>query len=112
MAQGAITRLTYERLGILLTDAPAYKENSSKISDLIRVQSFDYGFSHESLDVKAIGSDSLLTRKVGGQSPIVRAPNVNCNIEYYFCEGRNENSAGLYIGKDGSVLKNIITSTP
>ena len=111
MAQGAITRLTYERLGILLTDAPAYKENGSKIRDLLRVQSFDYGFAHESLDVKAIGSDSLLTRKIGGQSPIVRAPNVNCNIEYYFCEGRNENSAGLYIGKDGSILKNIITST-
>ena len=111
MAQGAITRLTYERLGILLTDAPAYKENGSKISDLLRVQSFDYGFAHESLDVKGIGSDRLLTRKIGGQSPIVRAPNVNCSINYYFCEGRNEDKAGLYIGRDGSILKNIITST-
>lgn len=111
MAQEAITRLTYERLGILLTDAPAYKENGSKVSDLIRVQSFDYGFTHESLDVKSIGSDSLTTREIGGQSPIVRAPNVNCNIEYYFCEGKNEQTAGFYIGQDGSVLKNIINSS-
>ena len=110
MAQGAITRLTYERLGILLTDAPAYKESGTKIMDLMRVQSMDYGFAHESLDIKAIGSDKLVTRVAGGQSPIVRAPNVNCNIEYLFSEGQNESKAGLYIGQDGSVLKNIIES--
>ena len=99
MAQGTITRLTYERLGILLTDAPAYKENGTKYTDLIRVQSMDYGFSHQAVDVKAVGSDKLVTRN--GQSPIVRAPDVNCNIEYLFAEGQNEIAAGLHIGKDG-----------
>ena len=109
MAQGTITRLTYERLGILLTDAPAYKENGTKYTDLIRVQSMDYGFSHQAVDVKAVGSDKLVTRN--GQSPIVRAPDVNCNIEYLFAEGQNEIAAGLHIGKDGSVLKNFLQNS-
>lgn len=106
MAQGTITRLTYERLGILLTDAPAYKEGGTKYTDLIRVQSMDYGFSHQAVDIKAVGSDKLVTRN--GQSPIVRAPDVNCNIEYLFAEGQNEIAAGLHVGKDGSVLKNFL----
>lgn len=109
MAQGTLTRLTYERLGILLTDAPAYKERGSQYTDLIRVQSMDYGFTHQALDIKAIGSDKLVTRN--GQSPVVRAPDVNCNIEYLFAEGQNEIGAGLHVGKDGSVLKNFFDST-
>lgn len=109
MAQGTLTRLTYERLGILLTDAPAYKENGTKYTDLIRVQSMDYGFTHQALDIKAIGSDRLVTRD--GQSPVVRAPDVNCGIQYLFAEGQNEIGAGLHIGKDGSVLKNFFEST-
>jgi len=109
VAQGTITRLTYERLGILLTDAPAYKESGTKYTDLIRVQSMDYGFSHQAVDIKAVGSDKLVTRN--GQSPIVRAPDVNCNIEYLFAEGQNEIAAGLYVGKDGSVLKNFLQNS-
>jgi len=109
VAQGTITRLTYERLGILLTDAPAYKEGGTKYTDLIRVQSMDYGFSHQAVDIKAVGSDKLVTRS--GQSPIVRAPDVNCNIEYLFAEGQNEIAAGLHVGKDGSVLKNFLQNS-
>ena len=109
MAQGTISRLTYERLGILLTDAPAYKESGTKYTDLIRVQSMDYGFSHQAVDIKAVGSDKLVTRN--GQSPIVRAPDVNCNIEYLFAEGQNEIAAGLHVGKDGSVLKNFLQNS-
>ena len=109
MAQGTITRLTYERLGILLTDAPAYKESGTKYTDLIRVQSMDYGFSHQAVDIKAVGSDKLVTRN--GQSPIVRAPDVNCNIEYLFAEGQNEIAAGLHVGKDGSILKNFLETS-
>ena len=109
MAQGTLTRLTYERLGILLTDAPAYKESGTKYTDLIRVQSMDYGFTHQALDIKAIGSDKLVTRN--GQSPVVRAPDVNCGIQYLFAEGQNEIGAGLYIGREGSVLKNFFEST-
>ena len=105
MAQGTLTRLTYERLGILLTDAPAYKESGTKYTDLIRVQSMDYDFSHNSVDVKGIGSDSLLSRN--GQSPVVVAPDVNCKIQYLFSEGKNEIGAGFYIGKQGSMFKNF-----
>lgn len=106
MAQGVISRLTYERLGILLTDAPAYKESGSTYGDLIRVQSLDYGFEQQSVDIKAVGSDKLVTRN--GQSPVVREPNVNCNINYLFSEGQNEIQAGLHVGKDASILSNFL----
>ena len=109
MAQGTINRLTYERLGILLTDAPAYKESGSRYSDLIRVQSMDYSFTHQATDIKGVGSDGLITRS--GQSPIIRAPDINCSINYLFAEGQNEIAAGLYMGADGSVLKNIVESS-
>ena len=109
MAQGTINRLTYERLGILLTNAPAYKEQGSKYADLVRVQSMSYGFSHKAIDVKGVGSDRLFTRN--GQSPVIQAPDVNCNIEYLFCEGQNESRAGLYIGERSSILKNFISSS-
>ena len=103
-----MTRLTYERLGIILTDAPAYKESGTKYGDLIRVQSMDYGFNHQAVDIKSIGSDKLVVRRQ--QSPILRAPDVNCNIEYFFAEGQNEIKAGLYVGRDGSILKNFLTN--
>lgn len=106
MAKGVISRLTYERLGVMLTDSPAYKQNGSVFEDLIRVQSMEYGFSHQSIDIKSVGSDKLVTR--GGQSPVIRAPDVNCSINYLFSEGQNEYNAGLFIGKEGSILKNLI----
>ena len=109
MAQGTITRLTYERLGILLTDAPAYKESGTKYTDLIRVQSMDYNFTHKSVDVKGIGSDSLLTKN--GQSPVLVSPDVNCSIQYLFSEAKNEIAAGFYIGREASVLKNFLKSS-
>lgn len=112
MAQGLLTRLTHERLGVLITDSPAYKfsnefvvelSNPSKYTDLTRIQSVQYDFSHQAIDVKAIGSDKLVTR--GGSSPIVRAPDVSCSMEYFFSEGQNEIAAGFYLGRDSSVLK-------
>jgi hypothetical protein len=109
VAQGAITRLTYERLGILATDSPAYKNVPAEYIDFIRVQDFNYSFSHVAQDIKSIGSDSLITRD--GQSPVLRAPDVNCSINYLFSEGQNELAAGLFIGKSASVVKDFISSS-
>lgn len=106
MAQGLMDRLTYERLGVILTDAPAYKESGSKYKDLIRVQNMSYDLTHQSIDIKAIGSDKLVTRD--GQSPVVRAPDISCDIGYLFTHGLNENSIGFHLGEDGSVLKNFL----
>ena len=44
------TRLTYERLGILVSDFPAYKEGGTTSGNLVRVQSMDYSFSHPAVD--------------------------------------------------------------
>jgi len=106
MVQGVMDRLTYERLGVILTDAPAYKESGSKYKDLIRVQNMSYELTHQAIDIKAVGSDALVTR--GGQSPVVRAPDVSCDIGYLFTHGLNESSIGFHLKEDGSILKNFL----
>ena len=108
MAQGLVDRLTYERIGILLSDSPAFKESGSKFKNLIRVQNMNYGFSHNSIDVKEIGSDALVTK--GLRSPVLRAPDVNCEISYFFAGAFNENAAGLYSGANGSILKKMLNN--
>ena len=109
------SRITYEKLGVLVTDFPAYKENGTTSGDLIRVQSMNFGFAHPGLDVKEVGSDELVQREVtnngitsrNGESPIIRQPEVNCEINYYFSSGENERAIGFYTYSDGSVLKNF-----
>ena len=105
MARGKVNRITYERFGILVSDFPAYKENGTLSGDLTRVQSMSYGFQHPALDVKSVGSDQLITQ--GGESPIVRQPEVNCDISYIFSSGENEETIGFHLGSDGSILKNF-----
>jgi len=108
MAECIPTRLTYERLGVLVTDFPAYKENGTTSGNLIRVQSLDYSFQHPAVDVKSIGSDQFIYRN--NESPIIRQPDVNCNISYLFSSGENETSLGLHLGSDGSILKKFLES--
>ena len=102
------TRLTYERLGILVSDFPAYKEGGTTSGNLVRVQSMDYSFSHPAVDVKSIGSDSFMTK--GGESPIIRNADVSCNIQYLFSSGENEKLLGLHVGADGSIFKSRFDS--
>jgi len=102
-----MTRLTHERLGVLFSDAPAYKEYamSSILFDAIRVQSIEYAFVNQSVDVKALGSDKFITR--GFQSPVVKSPDVSFSMNYLFAEGKNEIGANLYIGKNYSLFRNF-----
>jgi len=102
-----MTRLTHERLGVLFSDAPAYKEYamSSKLADAIRVQSIEYAFVNQSVDVKAVGSDKFIAREF--QSPVVRSPDVSFSMNYFFAEGKNEIASNLYIGKNYSLFRNF-----
>jgi hypothetical protein len=102
------SRITYEKLGVLVTDFPAYKEAGTTSGQLIRVQNMNFGFQHPAIDVKEIGSDELVqnvTQK-DGESPIIRQPEVSCEIEYLFSSGENERAIGFYTYSDGSVFKN------
>jgi hypothetical protein len=103
MGKSKVDRITYERFGILVTDFPAYKQAGSTSGDLTRIQSFDYNFSHPAIDIKAIGSDRLITQDL--ESPIVRQPEVECNLSYIFSSGENEEKIGFHLGSDASVLK-------
>lgn len=109
MAQGVIDRLTYERLGILLTNSPGFKEEGSIYRNLIRVQGMNYSFTHVSSDIKAIGSDRLITRNY--QSPVIRGPEVNCAISYLFAGAINEKSAGFHLSQEYSILKDFINKS-
>lgn len=109
MAQGVISHLTYERLGVLVSDFPAYKTTPYTSGDLMRVQSLNFGFSHPAIDVKAVGSDVLMTKD--GNSPIVRQPDVTCEIDYIFTSGENESDIGFHLGSDASVFKKYFEAT-
>lgn len=98
-------RFTYEKFGVLVSDFPAYKENGTTSGNLIRVQDLNYQFQHPTLDVKQIGSDDLVQKNF--DSPIVRQPEINCNINYLFSSGENEEAIGLYTYSNASILKNF-----
>lgn len=102
-----MTRLTHERIGVLFSDAPAYKEYamSSMLSDTIRIQNIEYSFINQSVDVKAVGSDKFISR--GLQSPVTRSPDVSFSMNYFFAEGKNEIASNLYIGKNYSLFRNF-----
>lgn len=98
-------RLTYDKLGILLTNSPGYKQGGSQYKNLIRVQDFTYSFSHPEVNIKEIGSDNLVMRD--GESPILKQPEVQCNINYLFCRGENERALGFRLSSSYSILKNF-----
>ena len=62
MAKTSPNRFTYERLGVAVSDFPAFKTNGSTIKNLIRVQDIDYDFSHPALDLKSVGFDNLIVK--------------------------------------------------
>ena len=107
MAKNTISRLSYERLGVLLTDSPAYKQNSD-VNSLIRVQGVDYQFSNVVQDIKVVGSDRLMTKS--GQSPVIRQPDIACSVNCLFSQAENESLIGLHTGQNHSVLKDFFDS--
>ena len=106
MAKPSPTRITYERLGIMVSDSPAYKEAGSVFKNLIRVQDVDYDFSHPALDLKSVGFDNLIVKDE--ESPVVRQGDVRCNISYLFSSGQNEEAIGFNLSPSETILKNFI----
>lgn len=102
-----MTRLTHERIGVLLSNAPAYKDyaNTSRFYDAARVQSIEYSFLNKSTDIKSLGEDKFLVR--GLQSPVTRSPDVSFTMNYLFSEGKNEIASNLYVGKNYSLFRNF-----
>ena len=109
MAQGVVSHLTYDKLGVLVSDFPAYKTTPYSSGDLMRVQSMNFSFTHPAKDVKAVGSDVLM--QINGESPVLRQPDVNCEISYIFTSGENERNIGFHLGSDASILKKYFEST-
>lgn len=106
MAKSSPSRITYEGLGVLVSDSPGYKEQGSILNNLIRVQNIDYDFSHPALDIKTVGFDNLVVKDE--ESPIVRQGDVRCNISYLFSSGENEEAIGLNLDPNYTILKNFI----
>ena len=108
MAKTSPKRFTYERLGVAVSDFPAYKDNGSTVKNLIRVQDIDYDFSHPALDLKSVGFDNLVVKDE--ESPVVRQGEVRCNISYLFSSGENEQAIGFNIGSTGTILEKFINA--
>ena len=65
MAKSSPSRITYEGLGVLVSDSPGYKDQGSVLNNLIRVQDINYDFSHPGLDLKSVGFDNLVVKDEG-----------------------------------------------
>ena len=105
----SFSRLTHERIGVAVSDAPGYKIGGSSIDNLMRIQSASYSINQNPAQIKSIGSDNII--KINGQAPVVRSPDVEFSLSYLFCEGHNENTIGFYLGDDGSIFKNYLSNS-
>ena len=108
MPEAVVSHLTYDKLGVLVSDFPAFKETPYTSGDLMRVQSLGFSFTHPALDVKSVGSDVLMQRN--GESPVLRQPDINCEISYIFTSGQNERNIGFHLGSDASISKKYFES--
>lgn len=81
--------IQYNSVGLFLTDAPAADPETDKIKFFNRVQSASLSIDVQRQDLKHIGGEDFLARK------IVQSPDINLNINYLLTDGHEEHLLGL-----------------
>ena len=104
MAQGSRLHLSYERMALLVSGAPAYQggEVISPLS-LQRVQDINYSFNYNAQQVREIGSFEYIKDRnpLNSRIPIISQPSVNLNFSYFLYDAFNEKQIGLNVGPGG-----------
>lgn len=108
MGKGSRSRLTYERLAAMVSDAPASESDSSGLKALKRIQSFSYSFDVNKKTIKQLDSfEFIKSEERDGNGvrrlPSVTQPTVNLNLDYLFCNGENETAIGF--SPSGQILE-------
>ncbi len=81
----------YNAVGLFLTDSPAIAPDTKDIHFFNRVQTADISVSLNRQDIKNLGSENFLDRK------IISEPDININFDYFLTDGHEENVLGLNI---------------
>ncbi|MBN86609.1 MAG: hypothetical protein CL885_03715 [Dehalococcoidia bacterium] len=115
MAQGKRLHLSYERMALLVSGAPAYKEDGS-VSPLLlsRVQDISYGFDYGATQLREIGSHEYIKDRTTTTSriPILWQPTVGFQFSYLFFDALNEKNIGLNVGGDGIFVESPLYRVP
>lgn len=83
--------IRYNSVGLFLTDSPAYEPESKDTKFVNRVQSTTISVDIDRQNIKQIGSEDFLARK------IVKNGNINIDIDYLLTDGYEEDIFGLNI---------------
>ena len=83
--------IRYNAAGLFLTDSPAIRPETKDIHFFNRVQTAEISVSLNRQDIKQIGSEDFVDRK------IVSEPDININFDYFLTDGHEENTLGLNI---------------
>jgi hypothetical protein len=87
----ARTAIRYNSVGLFLTDSPAYQPKSKDTKFVNRVQSTTISVDIDRQNVKQIGSDEFLARK------IIKNGSINIDVDYLLTDGYEEDILGLNI---------------
>lgn len=98
--------IRYNAAGLFLTDSPAIQPETKDIHFFNRVQKADISVSVNRQDIKNLGSDSFLDRK------IVSEPDITINFDYFLTDGHEESVLGFNIASghqdvSGSIYKDL-----
>jgi hypothetical protein len=113
MGKGSRSRLTYERLAAMVSDAPASSSDSSSLKPLKRLQSFSYNFDVNKKTIKQFDSFEFIKseeRDGVKRLPSVTQPTVDLSLDYLFCRGENETAIGF--SPSGQILAPSYNSRP
>ena len=108
MAQGERLHLSYERMALLVGDAPAFVDVGSREPKILkRIQTISYSFDFGAQQLKELGSLEYIKDRTpsGSRIPVISQPTVNLQFEYLFLDTKNEENIGFGIGED-SIFKN------
>lgn len=97
--------LSYERMVLLVSGAPAYvKEGSVSPLCLQRLQDISYSFDYNAQQLREIGSYEYIKDRdhlLGARIPIISQPVVNLNFSYLLYDAFNEKQIGFNLGSEG-----------
>jgi hypothetical protein len=98
--------IRYNAVGLFLTDSPAKDPQTKDIHFFNRIQKADVSVSVNRQNIKHLGSDSFLDRK------IVSEPQINVNFDYFLTDGHEESVLGLNIASghqsvSGTIYENL-----
>lgn len=98
--------IRYNAVGLFLTDSPAIDPKTKDLHFFNRIQKADVSVSVNRQNIKHLGSDSFLDRK------IVSEPEINVNFDYFLTDGHEESVLGLNIASghqdvSGTIYENL-----